>query len=120
MLVGPTDVGKSSVAKILLNYSVRQGHQPTFVDVDIGQGSLAVPGSVAAALVDRPIDPEEGFSSLVPLTYFYGHASPSDNPVLYKRMVNRLAETVTQRLNSERHGKYEREIEENMSDQEHS
>ena len=37
LVVGPPDVGKSSVCKILLNYAVRMGRQPCFVDVDVGQ-----------------------------------------------------------------------------------
>ena len=37
VVVGPTDVGKSSVCKILLNYAVRSGRQPVFADVDVGQ-----------------------------------------------------------------------------------
>ena len=36
MVVGPTDVGKSSLCKILLNYAVRMGWCPTYVDLDIG------------------------------------------------------------------------------------
>lgn len=37
LVVGPTDVGKSSVCKILLNYAVRMGRQPCFIDLDVGQ-----------------------------------------------------------------------------------
>jgi hypothetical protein len=44
----PADVGKSSLCKILLNYAVRAGWAPTFADMDIGQGSVTVPGSIAA------------------------------------------------------------------------
>lgn len=42
------DVGKSTLCRILLNYAVRAGWAPTFADVDIGQGSITVPGCVAA------------------------------------------------------------------------
>ena len=44
----PTDVGKSTLCKILLNYAVRAGWTPTFADMDIGQGSITVPGCIAA------------------------------------------------------------------------
>ncbi len=37
-VVGPTDVGKSSLCRILLNYAVRTGWAPTAVDLDIGEG----------------------------------------------------------------------------------
>ncbi len=36
-VVGPTDVGKSSLCRILLNYAVRTGWAPTAVDLDIGE-----------------------------------------------------------------------------------
>jgi hypothetical protein len=42
------DVGKSTLCRILLNYAVRAGWAPTFADMDIGQGSITVPGCVAA------------------------------------------------------------------------
>ena len=35
--VGPTDVGKSTVCRLLLNYAVRLGRKPIYVDLDDGQ-----------------------------------------------------------------------------------
>lgn len=46
MVVGPTDVGKSTLCHILLNYAVRIGRRPIFVDLDVGQGQISVPGSI--------------------------------------------------------------------------
>jgi len=37
MVVGPTDVGKSTVCRLLLNYAARLGRGPIFVDLDVGQ-----------------------------------------------------------------------------------
>ncbi len=37
LVVGPVDVGKSTVCRLLLNYAVRMGRQPCFVDLDVGQ-----------------------------------------------------------------------------------
>lgn len=36
-IVGPTDVGKSSFCKLLLNYAVREEANPTMVDLDVGE-----------------------------------------------------------------------------------
>lgn len=33
-------------------------HQPIFVDIDVGQNQITVPGSLAAVPVERPVDPE--------------------------------------------------------------
>eukprot|EP00090_Calanus_glacialis_P043098 TRINITY_DN7627_c0_g1_i1.p1 TRINITY_DN7627_c0_g1~~TRINITY_DN7627_c0_g1_i1.p1 ORF type:complete len:425 (-),score=158.00 TRINITY_DN7627_c0_g1_i1:30-1304(-) len=98
MLVGPTDVGKSTVCRLLLNYAVRLGRRPIFADLDVGQGSIAVPGSVGAMLVERPASVEEGFSQNSPLVYHYGHKTPGHNPILYNQLVSRLADVVRERL----------------------
>lgn len=46
MVVGPCDVGKSTLCRILLNYAVRVGRRPLFVDLDLGQGQIALPGTI--------------------------------------------------------------------------
>ena len=38
MIVGPTDSGKTTLCKLLLNYAVRMGRRPVFADLDVGQG----------------------------------------------------------------------------------
>ena len=102
MLVGPTDVGKSTVSKILLNYAVRLGRKPIFVDLDVGQGSISIPGTIGAMLVERPAGVEEGFSQNSPLVYHYGHSGPGHNHVLYKVLVSRLADVVRERMKANR------------------
>lgn len=37
--MGPVDVGKSTLCQLLLNYAVRMGRRPVFVDLDVGQAS---------------------------------------------------------------------------------
>ena len=39
-VVGPTDVGKSSLCRLLLNWAVRSSWGPTMVDLDIGEWPL--------------------------------------------------------------------------------
>jgi len=92
MIVGPTDSGKSTLCKLLLNYAVRSGKAPVFVDVDVGQGTLTIPGCVAACVVESPLDVEEnGHPGEPPVVFYYGDKSPSENPALYKQCVERLA-----------------------------
>lgn len=109
-VVGPVDTGKSTLCRTLLNWAVRSAPQTAsgassappppvvFVDLDVGQGSITAPGTLAAAPVEAPYDSEDGcFPSSVPLVYFYGHASPSDNPELYRALVARLADVLDRR-----------------------
>ncbi|KAG8233599.1 hypothetical protein J437_LFUL001010 [Ladona fulva] len=104
MVVGPTDVGKSTVCRLLLNYAVRMGRRPVFVDLDVGQGQISIPGTIGALLVERPATVEEGFSQQAPLVYHYGHKSPGNNPALYNMLVSRLAEVIQERMGANRKG----------------
>ncbi|XP_067010563.1 protein CLP1 homolog [Anabrus simplex] len=102
MIVGPTDVGKSTLCRLLLNYAVRMGRRPVFVDLDVGQGQISIPGTIGALLVERPAAVEEGFSQQAPLVYHFGHTSPDTNLTLYNILVSRLAEVVQERLQANR------------------
>ncbi|XP_029431268.1 polyribonucleotide 5'-hydroxyl-kinase Clp1 [Rhinatrema bivittatum] len=97
MVVGPTDVGKSTVCRLLLNYGVRMGRRPTFVDLDVGQGAISIPGTMGALYIERPADVEEGFSVQAPLVYHFGSTTPGTNIKLYNKITSRLAEIFNQR-----------------------
>uniref|UniRef100_A0A1D1YGZ7 Protein CLP1 homolog n=1 Tax=Anthurium amnicola TaxID=1678845 RepID=A0A1D1YGZ7_9ARAE len=94
IVVGPTDSGKSSLCKMLLSWACKQSWKPTFVDLDIGQGSITIPGCIAATPVEMPIDPVEGIPLEMPIVYFYGNATPSINVELYKVLVKEVARTL--------------------------
>jgi len=103
MIVGPTDCGKSTLAKLLLNYASRMERKPIYVDLDVGQGSISVPGTIGAVLVERVASIEDGgFSEAAPLVYNYGHKTPGANPVLYNKQVSRLADVVRGRTSASR------------------
>lgn len=98
MVTGPGDVGKSTLCRILLNYAVRLGRRPVFVDIDVGQGSISIPGSTGALLIERPADIEEGFAVQAPLVYHFGHTSPGPNPKLYNVLSSQIAKVVKERF----------------------
>ncbi|XP_059081029.1 protein CLP1 homolog [Tigriopus californicus] len=100
MVVGPSDVGKSTLCRLLANYAVRMGRRPISVDLDVGQGAISVPGSIGAILIERPASIEEGFSQNAPLVYHYGHKTPGHNSPLYNRLVSRMADVVRERLSA--------------------
>ena len=70
---------------------MRAGWAATYVDLDIGQGSITVPGCLAATPVETPVDIEAGLPDDAPLVYYTGMITPSDNPALYRAGVERLA-----------------------------
>ncbi|KAI9032248.1 Pre-mRNA cleavage complex II protein Clp1-domain-containing protein [Hyaloraphidium curvatum] len=104
MVVGPSDVGKSTLARILLNYAVRNEQVPLFVDLDTNEGSVSVPGCLSATPITRVIDPEEDFSasaattSLAPLVFYYGQTTPLDKPKLFSQQMTALADIVQKKL----------------------
>ncbi|PVD29573.1 hypothetical protein C0Q70_08827 [Pomacea canaliculata] len=89
LVVGPTDVGKSTVCRLLINYAVRMGRSPVLADLDVGQ--------VCALVMERAADVEEGYMQTAPLVFHFGHKSPADNITLFNILTSRLAEVINVR-----------------------
>lgn len=66
--------------------------------LDVSQGSVSIPGSVAATPIETPRDPVEGFPLDMPLVYYYGHTKPGTNVELYKATVKELAGVLEQQF----------------------
>lgn len=97
VVAGPTDAGKSTLCRLLLNWAVRAGAAPAYLDLDVGQGTVTAPGCIAAAPIEAPVGVEEGYPTEVPLVFFHGHAAPADAPELYKFLVERAAAALDRR-----------------------
>jgi polyribonucleotide 5'-hydroxyl-kinase len=99
LVVGPADAGKSTISRILLNYSIRRDRPALYVDLDVGQGSIAVPGALAAVQMLRPLDVQHDFAeSNSPLAHFYGSTSVGDNTKLFRLTVDRFAADINKRF----------------------
>jgi polynucleotide 5'-hydroxyl-kinase GRC3/NOL9 len=55
MLVGDTDTGKSTLSLYLANMAIRNGLIPSIIDGDIGQGDLAPPTAIGAAVLSKQL-----------------------------------------------------------------
>ncbi|CAI5509973.1 unnamed protein product [Closterium sp. Naga37s-1] len=97
-LVGPTDSGKSTLARMLLCWAARQQWHPTYVDLDVAHSSVTVPGAVAATPVEAPLEANARSVEEAPLVLFYGHTNPSANLDLYRALVTALADATDRRL----------------------
>lgn len=106
LIAGATDVGKSTMCKILLNYAARSGRKPLYVDLDVGQSGISLSGAAGAVLIEKPIDIEEGLSSHIPLLYHYGHIQPGENVSLYKSIMTRLASAIHKKMEKDPHSKH--------------
>ncbi|KAF7489999.1 Protein CLP1 -like protein [Sarcoptes scabiei] len=106
LIAGPMDVGKSTFSRILLNYAVRFDRKPIFVDLDLGQGSVSIPGNIGAVVIEKPADVVESFQINAPIVFHYGHTSHSKNPKLYDIIMGALAETVEKKKQNDSITKY--------------
>ena len=83
MLVGDTDTGKSTLAIYLANMAIRRGLVPSVIDGDIGQGDLAPPTAIGAAVLSkqvvdlRDVDVDNNNNNNTNLFEFIGSISPA-------------------------------------------
>ena len=102
VVVGPPDVGKSTLCNYLANMGVRCNRTPLLVDLDCGQNSIGVPGTIGTVMVERPSNPETGkFERYGSLLLHYGHTTPTVNTKLYCALVQRMADVVAAKQNSD-------------------
>ncbi|KAJ4902663.1 Protein CLP1-like protein 5 [Raphanus sativus] len=85
------DSGKSTLAKMLLSWAAKDGCKPTFVDLNVGQSSITITGTIAATTVEMPVDPVEGLPLHKALVHYFGHSTVMNNIKLYKYLVEELA-----------------------------
>lgn len=117
LIVGPPDVGKTSLCKILCAYANKAGNRfPMFVNLDPSIGVYSAPGGLSAAPISDILDVEDatggwGSSQIngpavlhpkQPLVYYYGLETASTNTKYYKNVVSRLALGVTARLSKDK------------------
>jgi len=99
LVAGPSDSGKSTAARVLAAYACRLDRTPLYVDLDVGQSSVAVPGTICASPLSKfGLRVEEGFQGSAPLLYSLGHVTPRDRAELYNKLVSVLAGKVKDRL----------------------
>lgn len=113
MLVGPSGVGKTTLARTLTSYAVKMGSQPIVVNTDPREGMLSLPGTLTAACFATMLDieavgmngwgttPTSGPSTVppkLPIVYQYGHQHATQDLQLYKELASKLAGAVTGRL----------------------
>jgi polynucleotide 5'-hydroxyl-kinase GRC3/NOL9 len=81
MLVGDTDTGKSTLAIYLANMAIRMGFVPSVIDGDIGQGDLAPPTAIGAAVLSKQVvdlrDVDVNKNTDTHLFEFIGSLSPA-------------------------------------------
>lgn len=114
LILGPPDVGKTSLTKILTAYAMKMGRVPVVVNLDQTEGMLSVPGTVSAVAWRGLLDVEGegggwGSSPMsgpagnvpvrLPLVYSCAVKDPMEKAGwLYKGVIQRLGVSVAGRL----------------------
>jgi polyribonucleotide 5'-hydroxyl-kinase len=124
LLVGPTDSGKTSLARILLAYAIKLGRTPLLVDIDVAQNMLSVPGTLAALAPTPELTSADGYASPMimtgpssssssasssggggggggtpqPIVLWYGTQDITSHPDLYKSQITKLGSLINTRL----------------------
>lgn len=95
-IVGPTDSGKSTSAIALINYAIQSNRTPIYVDLDLGQGKLSVPGTFAAVKVENAIDFDGEFNARDKnmISYFVGSNNPGEHVTQHNLIVSKFAEAL--------------------------
>lgn len=74
MLLGATDTGKTTLARILANALLERGRRVAVVDGDVGQSDVGPPATVGLTVLDRPCPDLSG--APLDAAYFVGSNSP--------------------------------------------
>ncbi|CAL1262694.1 unnamed protein product [Larinioides sclopetarius] len=93
-VVGPNDVDKSSLCRLLVNYAVRLGRHPLYIDLDVGQTSISLPGTVGVLTAEKPLDIVTGFNNQTVQVYQYGYRSAWQSIIFYYLLLQRLGLTI--------------------------
>ena len=80
---------------MLLNWAVRAGRLPIYVDLDVSQNAISLPGTISALAVERTALVDEGFNIDAQIAYHFGYKTPSENPVLYRRLITVLKDAIS-------------------------
>jgi polyribonucleotide 5'-hydroxyl-kinase len=98
LVAGSNFSGKSTLCHILLNYGIKLGWTPLYVDLDLSN-EISVPGAIAAGVVDYIIPNDYTIDNSISL--FHGSLNNDMNVYLYEKQINELASLVNNKLNAE-------------------
>ena len=98
LITGSNFSGKNVLCHVLLNYAIRLGWRPTFVDLDLSN-EIFVPGCIAAAQVDYNFPNDFTLDNAYAL--FNGGTANDLNTDLFLKQIEALASAVKQKFQKE-------------------
>ena len=96
LVLGGTDVGKTTFTRLLVNQAVQAGRQAAVIDGDIGQSEIGPPACVGLAFAAGPV---AALSELTPHALaFVGSTSPPGHFLEHASAMRTLADMATPRF----------------------
>lgn len=97
LVCGANQSGKSSTCKTLINYALKHGSNPIFVDLDTDNNDLVPPGCIGACMIrenfaSNPMPQQDVSEETVCL--FIGSTSINLNHEIYNKQINYMANLV--------------------------
>ena len=83
LVTGNNQTGKSTLCRILANYSLRLGWRTLFCDIDVNSNEISPPGCIAAAAIDESLPNDDLVQNS--LCFFHGTTNPDKTLELYDR-----------------------------------
>ncbi|MFL6491056.1 MAG: Clp1/GlmU family protein [Nitrososphaera sp.] len=99
MLVGATDTGKSTLTAYLANMAIRRGIVPCVIDGDIGQGDLAPPTAVGAAVLSKQVLDLRDVGTPTTMFEFVGSITPAGLEGLIAKKLRSIIDRISPRAN---------------------
>lgn len=98
MVVGPVDVGKSTLISIVAGRALASGSRTEILTIDVGQNEIYCPGFSTLAAVNPPVIPGNADSFAVISSCFVGSFSPAPMLERYVRCAQELSRMASHRL----------------------
>jgi polyribonucleotide 5'-hydroxyl-kinase len=77
-ITGGSGSGKTTICKMLVNYSIKLGWTPLLVDIDPIQNIISSPGCLSAALIDQVLEGYTDNLTSKSINYFHGACQPGN------------------------------------------
>lgn len=92
LVTGTNYSGKSTLCRILVNYSLRLGWRPILCDIDLYNNEISPPGCISAAAIDDTLPNDDLVQNS--LCFFHGSISPDKTLEFFDKQVYELSNAV--------------------------
>ncbi|KAL7714377.1 ATP/GTP-binding protein [Entamoeba marina] len=102
LVTGPIRSGKGSFALHLVNYAVRDGYTPLFVDLSLSTNLITVPGCVACTVASSTYSPSSqfDFNFNQPLVFCCGTTKYTEKQSLYAHYTKLISQYAMEKFES--------------------